>query len=118
MQAYSLDLRERVVSAYEKGTSTLAKIAAQFSVGQTFVKKMLRQKRAVGSLERLPQRAGAKKKLSDSHRQWLARHVRAEPDSTLGELQEQLGEETNVEVSLATVCRELRALRLLRKKSR
>lgn len=118
MQAYSLDLRERVVSAYEKGDVTLAAIAAQFSVGQTFVKKMVRQKRETGSVERVPQRAGAKKKLSDAHRKWLARHVKAEPDITLGELQAQLGEEANVQVSPATVCRALQALRLRRKKSR
>jgi transposase len=118
MQAYSLDLRERVVSAYEKGGITLAQIAAQFTVGQTFVKKMLRQKREAGSLARLPQRAGVKKKLSDAHRQWLARQVKAVPDITLGELREQLGEEENVQVSPATVCRELQALRLPRKKSR
>jgi transposase len=118
MQAYSLDLRERVVRAYEQGGSTLVKIAAQFSVGQTFVKKMLRQKRETGSLARLPPRAGAKKKLGDSQRQWLAQQVKAEPDITLGELQEQLGEEAHVQVSQATVCRELRALHLPRKKSR
>lgn len=118
MQAYSLDLRERVVGAYEKGGRTLVEIAAQFAVGQTFVKKMLRQKREMGSLERLPQRAGVKKKLSDRHRKWLARQVKAVPDITLGELQEQLGEEEKVQVSQATVCRELQALRLPRKKSR
>jgi transposase len=118
MQAYSLDLRERVVSAYERGGGTLAEIAVQFAVGQTFVKKMLRQKRETGSLGRLPQRAGVKKKLSDAHRQWLAQQVKAEPDSTLGELQEQLGGEENVQVSQATICRELQALRLARKKSR
>lgn len=89
MQAYSLDLRERVVRAYEKGGGTLAAIAAQFSVGQTFVKKMLRQKRETGALGRLPQRAGAKKKLSDSQRKWLAQQVKAVPDITLGERQAQ-----------------------------
>ena len=79
MQAYSLDLRERVVSAYEKGANTIAEIATRFSVGQTFLKKMLRQKRDTGSLERLPQRAGAKKALSEPHRNWLAMQVRDTP---------------------------------------
>lgn len=37
MLAYSLDLRERVVAAYEKGDATIAEIAQRFSVGQTFV---------------------------------------------------------------------------------
>ena len=118
MQAYSLDLRERVVNAYEKGGVTLAEIATQFSVGQTCVKKMLRQKRETGSLTRLPQRAGVKKELADAQRKWLARQVKAVPDITLGELQEQLGEEENMQVSQATGCRELQALRLPRKKSR
>jgi transposase len=56
-----------VVAAYEKGGQSIAEIAAQFSVGQTFLKKMLRQKRQSGSLERLPSRAGAKKVLSEVH---------------------------------------------------
>ena len=118
MQAYSLDLRERVVRGYEQGGATLAEIAARFSVGQTFVKKMLRQKRETGSLERLPPRAGAKKSLSDSHRQWLARQVQATPDITLDELQDQLTQEKKVQVSQATVCRDLQVWRLPRKKSR
>jgi transposase len=117
MQAYSLDLRARVVRAYEQGGATLAEIAARFSVGQTFVKKMVRQKRETGSIERLPQRAGAKKRLSDAQRQWLALQVKATPDATLSELQEHLATEQNVQVSQATVCRELQAVRLPLKKS-
>jgi transposase len=69
-------------------------------------------------LERLPQQAGVKKKLSDAHRKWLARQVKTVPDLTLEELQEQLGKEEKIQVSQATVCRELQALRLPRKKSR
>ena len=118
MQAYSLDLRERVVRAYEQGSTTLADIAVRFAVGQTFVKKMLRQKRKTGSVARLPQRAGAKKLLSDCQRQWLARQIKATPDLTLSEVQEQLEAEQHVQVSQATVCRALQALRLGRKKSR
>ena len=118
MRAYSLDLRERVVAAYEKGEETIAGIAAKFSVGQTFLKKMLRQKRATGSLERLPQRAGAKKVLSDKQRSFLAKKIKKQPDATLAELQEDLQIREQVSVSVATVSRELRALRLPRKKSR
>ena len=118
MQAYSLDLRARVVSTYEKGESTIGVIAEQFLVGQTFLKKMLRQKRETGSLERLPPRAGAKKVLTTRHREWLARQIKDQPDATLAELREQLAKEKGVSVSPATVCRALQALRLPRKKSR
>jgi transposase len=117
MQAYSLDLRTRVVSAYEKGENTIAEIAARFTVGQTFLKKMLRQKRETGSVERLPQRAGAKPILSTPHRTWLAKQIRAISDTTLAELQEKFLQEKHVSISPATVCRELQAFRLRRKKS-
>ena len=118
MQAYSLDLRERVVAAYEKGDRTIAEIAARFSVGQTFLKKMLRQKRESGSLERLPARAGAKKVLSETHCKFLARQIKEQPDATLAELQERLQERKGVSVSRSTVSRQLQLLRLPRKKSR
>ena len=117
MQAYSFDLRARVVRAYEKGGNTIAAIAEQFAVGQTFLKKMLRQQRETGSVERLPQRAGAKPILSEPHRKWLAKQIKDIPDATLAELQERLAQEKHVVISTATVCRELQALRLPRKKS-
>ena len=118
MQAYSLDLRERVVGAYEKGKMTISAVAAQFSVGETFVKKMLRQKRQSGSLQRLPSRAGAKKVLDARHRQWLAKQIKEQSDATLRELQTGLLARQAVSVSRATLSRELRDLRLPHKKSR
>jgi len=117
MQAYSLDLRERVVAAYETGKTTISAVAAQFSVGETFVKKMLRQKRESGSLKRLPHRAGAKKMLSEAHRLWLAKHVKERPDATLTGLQTSLSAAKKVLVSPATLSRELRRLSLGRKKN-
>ena len=118
MNAYSLDLRERVVAAYEKGNHTIAEVAGQFSVGETFLKKMLRQKRQTGSLERLPQRAGAKKVLNRTQRLWLAKQIKKQPDATLAELQECLQARQKVSVSRATLSRELQLLRLPRKKNR
>jgi transposase len=117
MLAYSLDLRKRVVSAYEIGEVTIAEIARRFSVGETFVKKMLRQQRETDSLERLPHRAGAKKRLSTADRRWLAKQIKETPDLTLQELQEKLFLERNKQVSLSTICRELKELRLPQKKN-
>src|SRR5215211_3987420 len=117
MLAYSLDLRERVVSAYESSEATIAEIARRFSVGETFVKKMLRQQRESRSLERLPHRAGAKKHLSKADRRWLAKQIKETPDITLQELQEKLFAERNRQVSLSTICRELKDLRLPQKKN-
>jgi transposase len=118
MQAYSLDLRARVVSAYEKGDDTRAEIAVRVSVGQTFLKKMRRQERATGALARLPPRAGAKRGLSAPHRQWGARQSTDHPDTTLAELQERVSQAQQVAVRPATGCREVQELGVPRKKRR
>ena len=68
-------------------------------------------------MERLPQRAGAKRVLSPEHQRWLAKRIKEKPDATLQELQGGLSEEKEVIVSLTTVCRELKELRLGVKKN-
>lgn len=118
MQAYSLDLRERVVAAYENGVETILEVAGRFEVSDSFIKKLLRRKRTTGEIAPIGHRGGQPKRLTDEHRKWLLKTVLAEPDITLGELQERLLAEKNLSVSVPTLCRELRALNLRRKKSR
>ena len=118
MQAYSLDLRQRVVSAYENGLETILEVAERFEVSGSFIKKLLRRKRATGEIAPVGHRGGQPKRLSEKHRKWLLKTVLATPDITLGELQERLHSQKNLRVSVPTVCRELRALNLRRKKSR
>jgi transposase len=96
MLPYSLDLRERVVGAYQEGLETIEEIAERFAVGQTFVKKMLRQKRETGSLEIKKPRSGAKKLLSKKDFKWLRRQIEKEPDLTIDQLHERIGKERNL----------------------
>ena len=76
MQAYSLDLRQRVVRAYEQGRRTVVEIAEQFSVSPGFVKKMLRQWRSTADLSPLPHGGGQRPSLSARQRERLQRKVR------------------------------------------
>jgi transposase len=117
MQAYSLDLRQRVVSAYENGVETILEVAERFEVSDSFIKKLLRRKRTTGTIAPVGHRGGQPKRLSEKHRKWLLKTVLAAPDITLGELQERLLREKNLSASVPTLCRELRALNLRRKKS-
>jgi len=118
MQAYSLDLRQRVVRAYEQGRRTISEIAEQFSVSPGFVKKMLRQWRSTGDLSPLPHGGGKPASLSERQRGLLRRKVRQHDDLSLAELQDYLREEEQVEVHVSTICRALRRLDLPLKKSR
>jgi len=116
MQAYSLDLRQRVVRAYEEADASLSEIAEQFSVSLGFVKKMLRQWRATGDLSPLPHGGGKPTSLPPQLLQKLRGKVRAQSDITLLELQDFLATEEQTRVHVATISRALAQLDLPRKK--
>ena len=117
MQAYSLDLRRRVVAAYENGVETISEVAERFEVSESFIKKLLRRKRTTGEIAPIGHRGGQPRRLSEKDQNWLLNTVLAEPDITLGELQDQLLSRKNLAVSVPTICRRLRALNLRRKKN-
>lgn len=114
MKAYPQELRSRVVAAVEQGEWTIVDIAQVFSVGLTFVKKMLRLHRAGEDLA--PRHGGGPTPLlQEPERALLREAVAKQPDVTLVELQTHL-EAVGKQVSVPTVCRALQALGLPRKK--
>ena len=100
MAAYSLDLRERIVEAVERQVGSKRKIADLFGVHESFIYKLLRQKRERGDIAPLPHGGGAHAKLSEDHLRQLPDLVAATPDATLDELREQLKKKARVAVSL------------------
>jgi transposase len=67
MQAYSLNLRQRVVSACENGVETILEVAERFEVSDSFIKKLLRRKRTTGDIAPIGHRGGQSKRLSQTH---------------------------------------------------
>lgn len=116
MRAYSLDLRQKVVAAVERGDSTIEEVAASFGVGQTFLKKMLRQHRETGDLRPRPHGGGQSRRLCDKHLKLLRQEVERSPDKTAEALRDHLEEHAAVCVSRPTVTRALLRLGLSRKK--
>jgi transposase len=116
MRAYSLDLRTRVVRAYEQGEGSISEVAARFGVGTAFVKKMLRQWRATGDLAPLAHGGGKPASLNSRHRRLLKRKVREQADISLSELQGLLDEQESVQVHVSTISRALAGLGLPLKK--
>jgi transposase len=116
MKAYSLDLRQKVIEAIDHGMATYAKIAATFGVSESFLYKLLRQRRATGEIAPLPHGGGATAKLDAEKLRALADLVAEQPDATLEELRQRLGRRQKVRVSLSTVWRGLEQLELTLKK--
>jgi len=112
MQAYSQDLRERVVRACDEGRGTRTAIAALFGVSTAWIRRLLQRRRQTGSFAALPHAGGPAPKMDDQRCQRLIALVREQPDATLAQLRDRLG----AAVHLSTVARALARLRWTVKK--
>jgi transposase len=115
MKPYSVDLREKIVSAIENGESSFRKTAQRFSVSKSCVQKWVAQKRAQGHV--LPRKQGGSVSAVMSHKPQLLAIVEQQPDATLAEYCERLFDETGLWVSQSTMCRLFQRLNLPRKKN-
>ena len=118
MEALSLDLRERVLSACDEGDLTRQEVADDFAVSRSFVQKLLRRRADGGPLAPKPRSGGAAPLLNGRDLERLRGLVHEKPDRTLAELRSALHESGGPAVSVPTVCRALRAMRLPLKKRR
>jgi transposase len=91
MKTLSLDLRERILAAYDQGDSTRAQVAARYNVSEGMVKKLLQQRRRTGDIAPRHRFSGAKPKITSKHQQHLRRLIRDNPDMTLEELRDAIG---------------------------
>jgi transposase len=116
MQAYSLDLRQRIAQACAEPGARQGQVAARFCVSLAFVGKLLRRQRQTGQLAALPGRGGPARCLDADAQAWLADQVAAQPDATLAELQALLLVERGQAVSRGSVWRVLNEQGWRRKK--
>src|SRR3954466_15585617 len=86
MKAYSTDLRQRVVAAYDAREGTQEQVAARFAVSTSWVRKLLRQRRATGSIEPRPHGGGHAPAFDAAAASRLREAVRDDDDATLVEL--------------------------------
>jgi transposase len=91
MKTLSLDLRERILAAYETGNDTRETVAGRFRVSVGMVKKLLQQQRRLGDLRPQHHRAGRKPKIQAAERLQLRQELAAKPDLTLAELRARTG---------------------------
>ena len=108
MRAYPTELRSRVVAAVAQDELTIAEIARVFSVGLTFVKKMLRLHRAGEALT--PRHGGGPiPLLQEAERELLRAAVAQQADVTLAELQALL-EAQGTQARVPTLCQEMESV--------
>jgi transposase len=117
MEAYSLDLRERVVRACDDRLGTREEIAEMLGVSVSFITKLLRRRRDEKTIAARPHSGGGKPSLSEADLKRVEKLVARQADATLPELCGQLADGGGPQVKPWTMCRALQRLGLVRKKS-
>ena len=113
-RAYSTDLRERALDAYEGSEGSQAEVARRYRVGERTLSAWLRTAREEGRRAPRPRRGGTRPVGGEAAT--LATLVAERNDATLAEYADLLAERAGVRRSPSALCRALRALGLARKK--
>ena len=114
MKTLSMDLRIRILAAYDLGEGTRQEIADRFMVSLGMVKKLIQQRKTTGEIGPRHHLAGRKPKITETHRQRIKKLIAQKPDVTLEQLRDALG----VECSLPALHYVLKDLGLTYKKRR
>ena len=114
MAPYSMDLRARVLDAYDRGEGSQEELARIFQVSSRWIQKLLAQRQQTGSIDPRPHRGGRKAVISGEDIERLRDAVRLKPDATLHELRATLG----ITGSIMCIFRALKRLGITHKKRR
>ena len=88
MAAYSLDLRKRVLRAWDAGMDAES-VAAKYEVSRAWVHRLVQRRRETGSIAPRPQTKFRPRVLAD-HETHIAALLAAHPDATLAEVRDAL----------------------------
>ncbi len=117
MKAYSVDLRERVLAALDRGMSR-AEVVTTFAVSLASLKRWHAARRNTGSFAPKPPSGGPTARFTPAHDEDLRAQVSVFPDATLDEHAVRWNTAHGTSISQWTIGRAMRCLGLTRKKSR
>jgi transposase len=114
MEPISLDVRRLVFAAAQEGKLSRTEISTRYSVCRSWIRRLLQRFRETGSIASLQHGGGRPPILDETDLERLRALSEEQPDATLNELLDRLGEP----VCQMTICRALKKLRLPLKKRR
>lgn len=116
MAAYSLDLRQKILSAWQNKENTQRELAARFKVSLSFIRDFLRRYREDNTIAPKPQGGDRRSKLKNKEQELLKTIVKEQGDIYLREIQEAIQQRTDIGTSISSLSRTLKRLKLRRKK--
>lgn len=115
--AYSLDLRKKILSAWQNQEGSQRELAQRFKVSLAFIRNFLRRYRETGEIAPKQQGGERRSKIQGKDEELLQKLVREQNDIYLRELQSSLLDRTGIEISESSLCRQLKRLKIRRKKN-
>ena len=112
MAPYSLDLRKRVLRAWDSGMDVYS-VAAKYEVSRAWVHRLVQRRRQTGSIAPRKQTKFRRRVLSPQQDDRLIMLITARPDATLAELRDALP----TTAALSTLWREIDRLGFTLKKN-
>jgi transposase len=116
MAPYSIDLRQKILSAWENKEGTQRELAERFKVSLSFIRDFLRRYRETLEIAAKPQGGDRRSKIKGENQELLKKIVTEQSDIYLREIQERIKERKGIEVSVSSLSRTLNRLNLNRKK--
>jgi transposase len=113
----SVDLRQRVIAAYQAKEGSQRQLAERFKVSLSFVRDLRRHYRETGTVEPKPHGGGAVAKLGAVQLPIVEALIDAQPDALLEELCERFAQNSGIQVSPSTMQRATHRLGLSVKKN-
>lgn len=116
MSTHPIELRIRVVEAYENKEGSMRALAKRFKVDKSFVSDMVKLKRKTGSLEPKPHAGGHVPKIDESGLCFIEKLISDEPDLKLSEICERYYSTKNVVINIIDAHRACKNLEITFKK--
>jgi len=116
MAAYSIDLRQKILSAWQNKEGTQRELAKRFKVSLSFLRDFLRRYRETAQIAARTQGGDRRSKLKGKEQELLKIIVTEQSDIYLRKIKEKIKERKGIEVSISSLSRTLNRLNLRRKK--
>jgi len=112
---YSIDLREKIVTAYENQEGSMQKLAKRFKVSKNFVADLLKRFKQTGQIAPKPHGGGRSPSVKTQGESFLTELIESQADLIIEEIRDEYNEYFEP-VGRSTIDRTLIRLKLTRKK--
>lgn len=116
--SYSMDLRRRVVDAYESGNGTREELGQLFNLGTATIGRWVRRKIENGTPHPLPRGGGKSRRIGAIGECVLLGILERTPDATLQEIAEKYAWTTHMPMNASVISHSMKRLEITRKKRR